>query len=305
MEEHQEALRREQLAANLAEAEAEAAAAAAANATTATATGTALQVPADALDSSMQDGEYDGAGASGERDLDDDIPDASDGGLGLSPAGSDDDSEEDSDDDESDPSIPPSSSSDAERRAEQERHLASLRAAQLGMNHDAYREAVARGGAAADAGDGLDPLDEEEMEEGTHLFEEEDLVHAGGGSQGEEGMYMGRDLDNEIPDAGDESGFMGSSSGGGGVYEHTDTEADMSSSDDEGTTADLSYSRSTQQQPPRRGQGQSRWRTSMASDGTRQSLDLSSILSRDSSIMGSSPVIQRMPGPRAGRGGSG
>ncbi|KAJ2895574.1 hypothetical protein MKZ38_006324 [Zalerion maritima] len=333
MEEHQEAMRREQLAAELAEAEAQAAEAAA-QAVAAAQAQAQVQAAAAAAAAATGGGEDrpmadDGMGM--ERDLDDEVPEASDGGLGYSAANSDSEDVEDEEEEESESSESSESESESDsdsneenndseghtaRRAEEQRNLQSIRAARMGMNHDAYREAIARGtsmgmsisismGVGAD-GQHDDYYDNDEEEEGlddegrTQLFEEEDLVPDGEGIAVND-MMMDQDLDDEIPDA-DESGF----GGGGSGYEHTDSEAELSSSSNSsengavgGDTTNVSFAAAggSSAVHQHEQQGGQRWRNSMMSDATRQSIDLNSVLSRDSSLLGSSPIAQRMPGP--------
>jgi hypothetical protein len=86
-------------------------------------------------------------------------------------------------------------------------------------------------------------------------------------------MDMDANLDDDIPEA--------ELSGG---YEHTDSEASLSSHGEGGH--DLSYARSSRMLHPRS--------SLRRSQGARSSLDISGFLSRDgSSAMGSSPHIRR------------
>ncbi|KAE8449179.1 hypothetical protein EG329_008346 [Mollisiaceae sp. DMI_Dod_QoI] len=212
MKEHQEALRREQLAQELAEAEAE------------------------GLDEMLQ-----GEGMDGDmgeaRDLDDDVPDAETTRL--------EEDESDGSDEENETEEPP-------------RGMLAAR-----IPDDVYREAIVRGEEVRTnrfGEEGGSALDEEDH---SGMLQEEDLVHENRDHHDED-MDMDADLDADIPDA-DEGG-----------YEHTDTEAELTSSDDESVDAGrlLQQFQAT---------------TSMVrSDGTQNSMDLSSIISAGSSQIGSS-----------------
>ncbi|KXJ96990.1 Apc15p protein-domain-containing protein [Microdochium bolleyi] len=243
-EEHQEAMRREQLAQELAEAEA-----AGGNADT--------EGPGQ-----EQDGEHGGDGMDdvqldGARDLDEDIPEGDSAGFGLDSDDEDDDEDEENENAEEGASI-------ANRTAE-----AQLMAQRM-------REANSfQGGQGASFYDGDEDIDDEARAD---MIEEDDLV----GDGDMDDMGMGADLDDDIPE-----GMSGGLSGG---YEHTDSEADMSSSDnDEPGNASFAASRAPQA---------ARFRTSLArSDVTRHSLAISDLLSRDgSSVLGSSPQMPRAPG---------
>ncbi|KAI0198712.1 Apc15p protein-domain-containing protein [Astrocystis sublimbata] len=262
-EEHQEAMRREQLAQELAEAEAEAAGGGAAE------TG-------EAGDEGMDDVQLDGA-----RDLDADIPEADDADFGLSSIeddededeedGEDEDAEEGEEDDEED--------EDAEVRAQTQQQ--QLMAQRMRQGNDAFREDMARGRDSAafyGADEDIDEVDQ------SHMIEEDDLA---GTQEDMDDMGMDADLDDEIPEA--------ESLGG---YEHTDTEAELSSSIDEGDNNNSNISFVQSQQA-------NRFRHSLAqSDATRNSIAISDILSRDgSSVLGSSPAIPRQrPGGSSRRG---
>ncbi|TVY87674.1 hypothetical protein LAWI1_G004300 [Lachnellula willkommii] len=215
MEEHQEALRREALAQELAEAEAGG---------------------ADALlQGEGMDGDMEGA-----RDLDDDVPEAETTQLEADDA--DDSDDEDVEQDEGD-EIP--------------RGILASR-----LPDDVYREALVRGEEVRTTrfGDeGGSTIDGDESQ----MLQEEDLYQSGTGHQDMD-MDMDADLDAEIPEA--------------GGYEHTDTEAELSSSDDDDESVDAGVL-------PRYQPGASMVR----SDGTQNSLDLSSMLSNGSSVVGSSP----------------
>ena len=253
MEEHQEALRREQLAQELAEAEAEAA-------------GTDELMEGDEIDEEV-------------RDLDDDIPDADNTGLSL--ADDDDDDDEDEDDDDDDIENEPVGGTPATHPplrvlAMDEMRVRNTAAAvariPARVPDDVYREALARGEDPAPGGfgdDGASTIDEEAHE---GMLQEEDLM-----PEEVTNLDMEVDLDAEIPDADEASG-----------YEHTDTEAELTSSDDESVDAGLL--------PARRNVVT----TSMIrSDGTQTSMDLSSLISAGgSSQVGSSPRLADVLGSR-------
>ncbi|CAJ2511538.1 Uu.00g071630.m01.CDS01 [Anthostomella pinea] len=254
-EEHQEAMRREQLAQELAEAEAAGAGGVDAM----------LDVPGGA-DDGMDDVQLDGT-----RDLDEDIPEAESADFGI-----------DSDDDEDDEYVEGNEEEDAEQEAEERaaRTQQQLMAQRMRQADDAFRENLARGVDST----GFYGVDEEvDDEDQAQMLEEEDLV--GHGDDGGD-MGMDADLDDEIPEA--------ESAG----YEHTDTEAELTNSDEDEDRAEMSFAAQAPQA--------ARFRGSMArSDATRNSLAISDILSRDgSSVPGSSPAVPRQPaGPaRRGRG---
>ncbi|KAI0137334.1 Apc15p protein-domain-containing protein [Xylariales sp. AK1849] len=244
-DEHQEALRREQLAQELADAEA---------------TGGADAIPGgpgdpdavmnDVVGSDvMDDVQLDGA-----RDLDDDVPEADDDfGISIGSEDSDDDDSEESDEDEGEErGATPAGAVRAER-------LQQNLMTQMMRRHDQFREGIALGGD--------EEVDEEDQEQ---MIEEED---AAGGEGDDVGMDV--DLDDDIPEAESEGG-----------YEHTDTEAELTSSDDD--QAEMSFAAARAPQT-------ARFRGSLArSDATRNSIAISDILSRDgSSLLGSSPQLQR------------
>jgi hypothetical protein len=224
MEEHQEALRREQLAQELAEAEASAA-----------------------------DGLLQGEGMDGEmdeaRDLDDDVPEADTTALTYDDA---DETDEDGDIDNDIEDVP--------------RGVLASR-----MPDDVYREALIRGEAAGDpqfGGDGDSTID---GEDGSQMLQEEDLVHDDSHLNHDADMDMDADLDADIPEA-DEG------------YEHTDTEDELSSSEEEDESVDEG------DLPQARYPAAS---SLVRSDGTQNSMDLSSVLSHGSSQVGSSPQQRR------------
>ncbi|KAM0269385.1 hypothetical protein ACHAPA_004319 [Fusarium lateritium] len=166
-EEHLEAVRREQLAQELAEAEAEG-------------------MPGEGT---MDDVQLDGA-----QDLDDEIPDAEEEGYGF---GDDDDDDEDEDEEESDEEEEEEEDGDeTDDEAVRAERQNDLMAARMRMNDDAFREALVRGEPDADDmyGDTEDP---EEVEDNGELLGEDDFVQDDDGL----GMDMDADLDEDIPAA--------------------------------------------------------------------------------------------------------
>lgn len=185
----------------------------------------------------------------GARDLDDDIPEAEDDFLSA--------------DEESEPDSVVSSEAEAEptgtpagaaRTARLQRELMTQ---MMRRTHDQLRESVG----------GEDEVDEEDQQQ---MIEEGDTL-----GQDDDDLGMGVDLDDEVPEA--------ESLGG---YEHTDTEAELSSSDDDQGEVSFAAARAPQSV---------RFRGSLArSDATRNSLAFSDLLSGDgSSLLGSSPHVQR------------
>lgn len=224
MKEHQEALRREQLAQELADAEAEG--------------------QDDMVTGEDGDGEMEEA-----RDLDDDIPDADITAV-------EDDETDDSDEENETEEVP--------------RNILASR-----VPDDVYREAIVRGeefrsGQLGEAG----AHDDEEDHSG--MLQEEDLVHENAEPQDED-MDMDADLDADIPEA------------EAGGYEHTDTEDELSSSDESTDPRHL---------PPRFAAS-----SMVRSDGTQNSMDRSSVVSPQSSQMsGSSPRTRPARVSARGRG---
>jgi hypothetical protein len=137
---------------------------------------------------------------------------------------------------------------------------------------DVYREALVRGEEIRPRrGSTIDDEDQSQM------LQEEDLVHE---SQPEHDMDMDidADLDAEIPEAEE------------GGYEHTDSELELSTSDEESIDDGRLPHHHTAS-------------TSMVrSDGTQNSMDIGNIVSNASSQMGSSP--QQRQNWRARRQGS-
>jgi hypothetical protein len=230
MEEHQEVLRREALAQELAEAEAEG-----------------------AEELLMLQGEG-GDELDEPRDLDDDVPEADITGLDAEESEPDDDDDDDDDDDE-----------DSELDIEEvPRGVLAGR-----MPEDAYREALVRGEQPRTSrfgDDGGSTVGEEEM------LQEEDLVHESRLSHADLDMDADVNLDDEIPEAEETGG-----------YEHTDTEAELSSSDDDESVDGGVF--------PSRGYAAAS--SMVRSDGTQNSMDIGGMISQSSSQMGSSPRRRR------------
>lgn len=231
MEEHQEAMRREALAQELAEA------AAAAEGT-----------------GGMEMGELGDAQEEEARDLDDDVPEAEITRLDSDEpdsVSSDDDDDGDSDDDSDD-----NAAGQAARTGPSGR-----------MPDDVYREALARGEdiRAARFGDDADSITEDAGQ--SQMLQEEDLFNTIEGHQQDMEMTMGVDLDADIPDADIEG------------YEHTDTEAELTSSDEEDSLDNGGLSG-----------GHPAAISMVRSDGTQNSMDFEGLISRGSSSQtGSSP----------------
>jgi len=169
MEEHQEALRREQLAHELAEAEA----------------------AEELLQGDGDDGDMEEV-----RDLDDDIPEADT--TGIDPDESSDDEDLDEDD------VP--------------RGVLAQR-----MPDDMFRDALIRGEESHNGFAGEDGMGSDE-EDGSQMFQEEDLAQDQGVDNDADldmDMNMDADLDDDVPE------------GELGGYEHTDTEEELSSTEDD------------------------------------------------------------------------
>lgn len=181
----------------------------------------------------------------GTRDLDDDIPEAEDGFLSAGEQ-SDDQGSVSSSENEAEPLGTPAG---AALTARLQRELMTQ---MMRRTHDQLGESIG-------AEDEIDDEDQEQMIE-------ESAIYSGEGDD----MGMGVDLDDDIPEA--------ESAGG---YEHTDSEADLSSSDD--GNGDVSFAAARAPQSVR-------FRGSLArSDATRNSLAFSDLLSGD----GSSPQVPR------------
>ncbi|KAI2641940.1 Apc15p protein-domain-containing protein [Xylaria nigripes] len=268
VEEHQEALRREQLAQELAEAEAEAVGAVVAGVEI---NGEELEVMLEAVpdgEEGIDDVQLDGA-----RDLDDDIPDAAEADFEFSGDEDEDQENEEEEEDEED---------DEDDDEERDMRAAHAQQQQLVAQRMRNGEDLARGRDSTSFYGADEEIDDEDQ---SQMIEEDDIV--GGHADGDE-MGMEVDLDEEIPEA--------ESLGG---YEHTDTEADISSTmleEDPNSHSHISF--------PAPSTHVSRFRHSFArSDAPRSSLALSDILSRDgSSYLESSPAVPRQFPSRRGRG---
>ncbi|KAG5927816.1 hypothetical protein E4U53_002799 [Claviceps sorghi] len=277
LEEHQEALRREQLAQEYAEAAAGG---------------------DDAEEGLMDDVQLDGA-----QDLDDEIPDADTaGGLFAMDADSDDSDDDDDDDDDGGEDVDEDrgvqdvqeaeDESELDDEARREERQNDLMAARMRMTDDAFREALVRGD--PDGDDMYGGEEELRAEHQGHMLDEDDFAHdSGGDDHVDDGLVdMDADLDDDIPEA--ESG----------LYEHTDSQAELSSSegetrhdddddddDDDDEQDDFDFApRTTVLGPPQ----SPTLRGRRMSAGPRESMDLSNLLSQDeSSLMQSSPAQRR------------
>jgi hypothetical protein len=256
-EEHQEAMRREQLQQELAEAE-------------------AGGPPAD--EDGMEDVQLDGT-----HDLDDDVPEADDFGM-------DDDNEEeteDEDDDEDAEDADETGNVDEEHLREERQN--ELMAARVRSNNDAFREAIVRGD--PDGDDMYGGAEELVEEDQGHMLDEDDfaensLLPPGSMLNDED---MGVDLDDEIPEA-ESEGYEHTDS----EAELSSDEAASEEEEDDGEEEIGFAPRAALLAPPRsptlRGRDHDH-RTSAS--GPRASMDLSGLLSQDeSSFMESSPAAQ-------------
>lgn len=220
----------------------------------------------------MEDVQLDGA-----QDLDADIPDAGDD-FAFGGDDDDDDDDEDDQDDDGDEGEGEDEDEDDAIRAERQNNLMT---SSMRMADDAFREALLRGDP-----DGSDMYGgEEELEEENqgHMVDETDFARLLDPEEGpHDGVLhadMDANLDDDIPEA---------ESGG---YEHTDSEAELSSDGDD-VLHDVGFApRAAPMGPPMsptlRGEGAS-------SASARRSRDLASILSQDeSSFMESSPAQGR------------
>jgi hypothetical protein len=261
-EEHQEALRREQLQQELAEAE-------------------AGGMPGEE-GGTMDDVQLDGA-----QDLDDMIPEAEDE-FGMDDDDEEEEDEEDEDDEDGDGEDADDTGNVDEEHLREERQN-ELMAARVRSNNDAFREAIVRGDPD---GDDMYGGAEELVEEGQgHMLDEGDfadhLLTPGANGSILDDEDMGVDLDDEIPEA---------ESGG---YEHTDSEAGLSSDEEEEASEDdddddqdeIGFApRAALLAPPRSPTMRTAGHRTSAS-GPRASMDLSGLLSQDeSSFMESSPA---------------
>ncbi|XXG97143.1 Phosphate metabolism transcription protein [Hypoxylon texense] len=279
-EEHQEALRREQLAQELAEAEAGGAGAGAgAGDVDAAATlgedaqqvgGVVVGGPGPGGGGVDEDGVMDDVQLDGARDLDDDIPEAdADFGIGSS---DEEEEEEEEDEDEDEEDEDEADADDSEQRAAHAQQ--QLMQQRMRQDDDAFRESMARGRDSTHYYGVDEEVDDEDQ---AQMIEEDDL--AGHGDDGAD-LDMEADLDDDIPEAEDEG------------YEHTDSEAELSSEDDDDQVEMSFAARASQTRPPRRSHARS--------DATRNSLAISDLLSHDgSSMLGSSPeALRRASGVR-------
>ncbi|RFU76272.1 anaphase-promoting complex, subunit 15 mnd2 [Trichoderma arundinaceum] len=285
-EEHQEAMRREQLAQELAEAEGGGA---------------------------MDDGMMDDVQLDGAQDLDDEIPDADDGFDSSSDDSEEDEDEEDEEDEndqDEDDEEEAVREEEADEEALREERQHDLVATRMRMTDDAFREALIRGDPEAD-GSMYGGEEELEDEDRGQILDEDDFAYDGNLDDGTAGD-MDADLDDDIPEAEDDG------------YEHTDSEAGVSSSaqseeqedeedkdededdEEEGEgdttdTHDLGFAPS-RTAPLGTPQSPTLPRHAGFHTGPRASMDLSGLLSQDESslmMMESSPaVMRRRPGQR-------
>lgn len=240
-EEHAEAMRREMLAQELAEAEAAGVAAGEEGVDDAMGIGDEV-VGGDNM-MMDEDGEENEEGG---RDLDDDIPDADEGGFGFDGTSEDEEEEEEeseveSEESEEDERDDGDGLDDSPRR--HRRELAN-RIGNMRATEDAMRERLATHGTASQrhlhghapgGGDlygGDEDIDEEDQAD---ILEEDDLLQGGYDDLDpgmEDDLDMDANLDDEIPEAGSLGG-----------YEHTDSEAELSSEvdEDEDEERDMSY----------------------------------------------------------------
>ncbi|KAI6781340.1 uncharacterized protein J7T54_002232 [Emericellopsis cladophorae] len=239
------------------------------------------------------EGEMDDVQLDGAADLDDEVPEAGEDFM------MDDDDEDVSEEEASDQS---SEQGEEEYPALDEEALREERqndliAARMRMTDDAYREALIRGDPDGDDMYGGQEEVQENLE--GHMLDEEDLV--GVEADDDADLGMDADLDDDIPEA--EHSFGG--------YEHTDSEAELSSSENEPLSDDAAEEEQQEgeedvddeeddsddfaprtvrmaepQSPTMRGVG--------TLGASRLSMDISGILSQDeSSFMDSSPAEAR------------
>lgn len=238
-EEHQEALRREALAQELAEAEA-------------------------AGQEELLDDEDGAAEAQLDEapDLDDEIPEADGMSLGFG-----------SDSDAGSSTVPDEDGSEAEDEdVRREQAQNDLLTAGMRRTADAFREALARGHADP-AEDVYGPDDDLQEGLGNHMLDEEDFL-ADSLVEGGEDMNLDADLDEEIP----EMEFSG--------YEHTDSDAELTSSEEDYSEMRMAHQTTTLAPP------QSPTLRARPREEPRASMDLNSILSHESSFMDSSPAMR-------------
>ncbi|PFH61544.1 hypothetical protein XA68_17047 [Ophiocordyceps unilateralis] len=159
------------------------------------------------------DGMMDDVQLDGTRDLDDDVPDADDQ-FAMDEDDEDEDGLEEGDEEDDD-------DDDDEAQREEERQN-DLMAARMRMADDAFREALVRGDPDDDdmyGGDGEGSGELEQQAQG-YMLDEDDFAH-GLAPADALPLSMDADLDDDIPEA---------ESGG---YEHTDSEAGVSTTDDD------------------------------------------------------------------------
>ncbi|KAM3428018.1 hypothetical protein MY4824_009084 [Beauveria thailandica] len=238
----------------------------------------------------MDDVQLDGA-----QDLDEEIPDADDDfALG---GGSDSEEEEDEDEEGNVADV------SAVEEALREERRNDLMAARMRMTDDAFREALVRGDPDGDDmyGGGDDELDA--FGQG-HMLDEEDFAPSSLlDDGGDVDLGMDANLDDDIPSAEEEEYDAG--------YEHTDSDAALSSNDnnshhlhdressEEEEEEGFGFApRAAPLRPPQsptlRGQPHRRSNAGATPRGPRSSMDLSAFLSQDeSSFMDSSPAQGR------------
>lgn len=204
------------------------------------------------------EGEEDGGG---ERDLDDDVPE-DEGRTELTLEGSEDEENDPEGTGERSPGDIIGRGSFGGRGVGNAPVMLVTPRLPARVPDDVYREALARG--EDPEPNGFDDDGSTIDDEGQGMLQEEDLVHEGHGYD----VDMDADLDAEIPDADEPSG-----------YEHTDTEDELSSSEDDDESVDAG--RLPLQNPAA---------SMVRSDGTQNSMDLSSLISGSSQV-GSSPQL--------------
>lgn len=246
-----------------------------------------------------EEGGMDDVQLDGAQDLDEEIPDA-DADADFALGGSD--TEEDEEDDSGE-----ERSEESELEDQREERQNDLMAARMRMADDAYRQALARGD--PDGDDMYGGAEELAEEDNGHILDEEDFAGDGSGYLlDDEGGYadlgMDADLDDDVPEA--ESG----------MYEHTDSEAELESSrvissddedheeEEEGHPDDdeevdhgdeIGFApRAAPLGPPLSPTLMSRGRRITNISTGRPSLDINTLLSQDeSSFMDSSPIQNR------------
>lgn len=245
-EEHAEAVRREQMAQELAEAEG--------------------GLPGE---EEMDDVQLDGAG-----DLDDEIPEA---GSDFMMGSADDPSEEEDEEDDSD---------EADESALREERTNDLVAARMQVTDDAYREALIRGD--PEGGDMYGSDEEIQEQEEGHILDEDDFAEESHQLSPQEDddidLGMDADLDGDVPEAED------------GGYEHTDSEAEITSSEEEPDESEDEQGDDVGFAPRTAPLGQPTSPTLMGRGSLsvgRTSLEMSLLSHEESSFMDSSPAQAR------------